>query len=109
MFSKFNINTNIFFDLEECENCISCQMNREYCEIFNKYYKIGFEQFENHKNLISDSIEKYLDAEGTIDISKLEEDWFINDDLNADIFLSHSHKDRDLAIAFAGWLGVNLL
>lgn len=109
MFSKFNfdINNKIFFDSEECKSCISCQMNREYCKIFNKYYKIGFEQFKNHKRLISDSMEQYLDAEGTIDIIKLEEDWFNNDDLNADIFLSHSHKDRNLAIAFAGWLEEN--
>ena len=36
----------------------------------------------------------------TISAAKIEKDWFPHFD--ADIFLSHSHRDEELAIKFAG-------
>lgn len=37
-----------------------------------------------------------------IDVTQLEEDWFPN--IDAHVFLSHSHKDQKLAIGLANWL-----
>ncbi len=41
-------------------------------------------------------------ANAVLEISQVEKAWFHN--IEADIFLSHSHKDEKLAIAFARWL-----
>lgn len=38
--------------------------------------------------------------DGYFDASKLQESWFPQ--VEADIFLSHSHKDEKLIISFAG-------
>lgn len=55
------------------------------------------------------TLEDYLLDGKTIDCGKLENDWFPN--VNADIFLSHSHKDESDAIMLAALLrerfGVN--
>src|SRR5690606_26606894 len=40
-----------------------------------------------------------------IDGSKLQADWFPN--IEADIFISHSHRDKDLAIALSEYLYQN--
>lgn len=47
---------------------------------------------------------KYLlvDAKEPIDGSKLQEDWFPN--VNADVFISHSHRDKNQALVLAGYL-----
>ena len=71
---------------------------------YSYYYKKGHSLFEKYNKLIKDSIKKYVDPiSGIIDGTMLQKDWFptIND---CDIFISHSHKDEDLAIALAGWL-----
>lgn len=68
-------------------------------------YDIGKLLFiERYESTTQESIEKYVcPKSGIIDGTMLQEDWFpiIND---FDIFISHSHKDKDLAIALAGWL-----
>jgi hypothetical protein len=50
---------------------------------------------------IRGAIEAYVKA-GVIDGGKLQSHWFSQRD--ADVFISHSHKDEQLAIAVAGWL-----
>ena len=61
--------------------------------------------FDNQKRDIQDTLASYISDEGVIDESRLEEDWFPN--IDADVFISHSHKDQDLAIHLAGWLYSN--
>lgn len=39
---------------------------------------------------------------GKLDGSKMQQNWFPQ--IKADIFISHSHKDKDLAIALSEWL-----
>jgi hypothetical protein len=39
---------------------------------------------------------------GVIDATAIQNDWF--GQVTADVFISHSHADRDLAISFSGWL-----
>lgn len=54
------------------------------------------------KQQIDSELEKYLGVDGSLSASKMESDWFPM--TNADIFLSHSHKDEALAIDLAAWL-----
>lgn len=51
---------------------------------------------------IKNSLDSFLGATGKIDAGKLQEHWFPQ--IEADIFISHSHKDFDTAIKLAGWL-----
>ncbi|MFJ7471663.1 hypothetical protein ACIQWI_24360 [Peribacillus frigoritolerans] len=59
---------------------------------------------ENKEN--KDHIEKELDSfllsDGSIDGTKMQNDWFPQ--INADVFISHSHADKEKALAVAGWL-----
>ena len=70
---------------------------------YNFYHSKGKELFDKQKIIIKRKLEQYVIGDsGVIDGTKLQEDWFPL--VNCDIFISHSHKDEDLAIALAGWL-----
>lgn len=55
-----------------------------------------------HKKIIKKQLNEFISNDGKIDGKKLEAHWFPQ--INADIFISHSHRDKDLAIGLAGWL-----
>lgn len=61
----------------------------------------GKSAFEENCEIVKESLEAFLNN-GSIDGSQLQEHWFPQ--IEADIFLSHSHKDMDLAIGLAAWL-----
>ncbi len=83
MFQGFNIeNTNIESDKIKKEN----------------WTRIS----ESHKSTIQHSLEKYIIKDGVIDGEKIQDDWF--PEVKADIFISHSHDDAELAINLACWL-----
>lgn len=118
MYSKFNLLTNKVYEPQECIACIfkniklrhnNCKVDNTDCRsCYNKkycYYNIGMKIFNKNKNLIAENISKYMDVNGVLEISQIGKEWFPN--IEADIFLSHSHKDEKLAIAFAGWLYYN--
>lgn len=69
---------------------------------FKDYKSIGEEIFKNNKATISSKLEEYFDADGSIDGTTLQSDWFPQ--IECDVFLSHSHKDEDMAKGLAGWL-----
>lgn len=80
----------------------------------NYFSNISENDVESYKNkvekiskeLLADFEESLVVTEnGTIDGTKTIETWFPN--YKADIFLSHSHKDIDLAIKLACWLENN--
>lgn len=68
---------------------------------FDKYKDIGKNHLIQQKRSCEDALKDYI-IDGTADGTKLQEDWFPQ--VNADIFISHSHKDIDLAQGLAGWL-----
>lgn len=70
-----------------------------------KYYKIGKKIFEDNENKIIKKLDKYLSPTGKIEVNSLEKDWF--PEVEADIFLSHSHQDEKKAIILAGFLKEN--
>lgn len=71
---------------------------------FEKRYYInkGRELYSSYQNEIKYTLDSFILDDGTIDGSKMQENWFSQ--IEADVFISHSHKDEEDAIAFAGWL-----
>lgn len=70
---------------------------------YDRYHRIGKLMLDDFKQEVGTELVQYIIGDsGVIDGTKLQEDWFPT--VNCDIFISHSHKDEDLAIALAGWL-----
>lgn len=68
---------------------------------FHDYVKIGETHLSEQKAKVSKDIKKYI-IDGIADGTQIEKDWFPQ--MEADIFISHSHTDEELAKGLAGWL-----
>lgn len=64
------------------------------------YKELGHKEKSKNENLISEIISKSIN--GIINGDEMQANWFPQ--IEADIFISHSHKDEHLAISIAGWL-----
>lgn len=82
----------------------------------NNYYKNGESDFqrvfqrgntinEENKGIIQSKLELFLRADNKLDGSSIKEEWFPR--IKADVFISHSHKNEEQAIALSGWLKEN--
>lgn len=60
------------------------------------------QKYNNESVAIHKSIDSYIGVDGIIDADKVQEDWF--EEIQADVFISHSHDDYDNAIRFAALL-----
>lgn len=67
-----------------------------------QYKGFGEKIYLDYKNLAEIKVKQYAINSGVISATDLENDWFPS--TNAEIFISHSHRDQDKAIAFAEWL-----
>lgn len=107
MFSRFNLSglTEEFFG------------GKDACEKYQKHYRkdvlgltdedeendlFGLTDEDKENDLFRKTLRHYLQANGNLDAATMEEEWFGS--VQADIFLSHSHRDETLIEAFAGWL-----
>lgn len=89
MFSKFNLkNINNHSEIFKDQN----------------YLQIGKTSFETYDKNIKRSFRDFINSEGTIDGSSLQNAWFPSQQRKFDVFLSHSHADEELALKFTGWL-----
>lgn len=70
-------------------------------EEFIQYKKSGKSHLNNQKIKYQCELEEYIENEN-IDGTKIQDLWFPQ--INADILISHSHIDKDIACALAGWL-----
>lgn len=86
------------FQLELRTDCSLFKFKRE----FQYYHSVGKNLFEEHQDEVQSVLGNFLLSDGSIDGSKMQENWFPQ--IEADIFISHSHQDEGLAIALAGWL-----
>lgn len=68
--------------------------------LIEDYKLLGKTIFENIKSRINSNLEAFKDNDGVIDGSKLSNNWFPQ--IEADVFISHSHKDFDTALILAG-------
>jgi hypothetical protein len=62
----------------------------------------GREVTQAYEKQIRSKLDSFTCSDGAIDGSSLQGHWFPR--VDADIFLSHSHGDLDLALSFAGWI-----
>lgn len=70
------------------------------------YLKKGKELFAKYSNRVEEKLEALILANGNIDAETMKENWFPS--VDADIFLSHSHKNERDAIILAGYLYDNM-
>ena len=89
MYSKFKIEKLLYI-----EN-LSEEEKKEYLEK-------GEEIFSTQKEEVNRKKKEYLLPDKSIDVQRLSEDWF--KEVEADVFISHSHKDRKEAIILSGIL-----
>jgi len=68
----------------------------------NDYYKIGKRLYKNNKYQVNSSLESFFLNNKDLDGTKIINSWFPQ--INAHIFISHSHRDEDSVIKLAEWL-----
>jgi hypothetical protein len=69
---------------------------------FDFLYEKGETSIEQPKVSLNATLKTFLGVDGALDGSKMQAHWFPQ--IKADVFISHSHEDEELAIALAGWL-----
>lgn len=67
-----------------------------------EYLEKGEKIFSTQKEEVNRKIKEYLLPDKSIDVQRLSENWF--KEVEADIFISHSHKDKKEAIILSGIL-----
>lgn len=88
MYAGFNLKIdNTFFNKEK--------------NMYEVLQEKGEEHLSSQKAKYEKDLESYI-TDKIINGTKVQSDWFPQ--VDADIFISHSHEDKDLANAFAGWL-----
>ncbi len=60
----------------------------------------GKKLYEQKESLVKSFLDNFKNINGRLDGSKLQANWF--PPVKSDIFLSHTHKDKDQAIALSG-------
>ncbi|MGE5352283.1 MAG: hypothetical protein ACM3S2_08640 [Ignavibacteriales bacterium] len=70
----------------------------------DNYHKTGNTFYASHLTKTKKALENFTHPDGIIDATKMQEDWF--PEFDADVFISHSHQDKEIAIALAGYLKV---
>jgi len=79
------------------------KFERYFTEPQEKYYlDKGKELFKQYSNRVEQKLEELILENGNIDGGKMQSNWFPS--VDADIFLSHSHKNEKEAIALSGYL-----
>lgn len=73
---------------------------------FDKYKKRGESLFSDKIKKADDTLLKYISDDGVLEGDVIQDKWFPVVKGQFDVFISHSHKEEDLALAYAlsGWL-----
>src|SRR5579875_2735717 len=71
-------------------------------EEFLHYKQTGNTIYNSQKQKVKDELSKFILDDGTINGTDMQNSWFPQ--IHVDVFLSHSHNDKEKAIALAGWL-----
>ncbi|MDR6913220.1 hypothetical protein J2X66_000067 [Pseudomonas sp. 3296] len=76
-------------------------------ENFEAYVNHGRSIQNAHKKSFESKLDSFKDADGVLEADKIIEEWFppVED---AQVFLSHSHKDEEGIIGLSGWLNAKL-
>lgn len=79
--------------------------SEELKDLISSYEEFGKQIMEGKKATIRKNLDEYLRKDGFIDFTNIQEDWFPT--IDADIFISHSHKDINLINGLVGWFKYN--
>ena len=66
------------------------------------FKKVGQSIFNKQKKTVKKTLDEFFFSDKSLDASRIVSSWF--PEIDANVFISHSHKDEDEAIALAGWL-----
>jgi hypothetical protein len=69
------------------------------------FYQKGRDLNAVNKLAVKRTLDSFISPDGSINGSKMQSNWFPL--IDADIFISHSHRDEKMAITLAGWLNEN--
>lgn len=71
--------------------------------LLNNYLRVDYDRINsNYKSTINTKINDFINDNKEINLTDIGENWF--PEIEADVFISHSHKDEKLAIKLALWL-----
>lgn len=70
--------------------------------LLQNYFDKGKSIFADQQAMVKNTLQPYINPDGSLSASKIEADWFPA--IEANVFLSHSHADEDIVKAFAGYL-----
>lgn len=70
-------------------------------ENYERLQEIGENHLNAQKAIFKEELESYV-VDNIIDGTKMQDEWFPQ--IEADVFISHSGKDDELASALAGWM-----
>lgn len=68
-------------------------------------YNLGLEILNSYQTSARKIISDFISTDGSINGSSVQKNWF--PEINADVFISHSHNDEKQAITLSGWLYKN--
>lgn len=71
-----------------------------------RYASAGEIVRSGNRSRISEALEKYTNANGSLDAASLSKRWFPL--VQSDVFISHSHDNENEALGMAGWLKAEL-
>ncbi len=74
-------------------------------EDWQNHYNSGSAIHAANKAIVETDLDKFKDINGNLQAKEIIENWFPK--IEADVFLSHSHKDEKLIVGLAGWLNDN--
>lgn len=90
MYKKFILTLN---ELEKIKN-----QNSDWGNLVS----IGRDRLAETQKSITQDLNKFTNLDGDLEAEKIINHWFPN--IDADIFISHSHKDEELILGLSGWL-----
>lgn len=73
---------------------------------FDDFLNDGYKIKKENNSAAQSGLDAFFDGDGALSATKVMDNWFPR--VNADVFISHSHKDEELAIGLAGWLQTQL-
>ena len=72
---------------------------------FSDFYEIGKKIHKMNKKSVKKDIESLKGDDGILMAEKITAKWF--SEIEADVFLSHSHKNKEEVVGLSGWLSEN--
>lgn len=70
--------------------------------LFKGFLEAGRSVKKENNSAAKGGLDEFFDGDGSLVAKNIMNNWFPR--VKADVFISHSHKDEDLAIGLAGWL-----